>query len=169
MPAPRCCEAARGTPRRGGAGVPPPPTRLPSSPDLHAANPITGRLGKQQHEGGVRANYTLRKNSGVRLHKADRRPTAGGNWEQDGSGKGNAGAGRLGKGLGKGRPGGCWQGSPAHPPTRCHRCCKTPNGLSLCNILPAMPKPVLAALLDAVRSLSRCGHGRSHGCFQQKL
>lgn len=53
----------------------------------------------------VRANYTLRKNSGVRLHKADRRLMAWSNWDQDGSGKGSAEAGGLGKGLRKRHPG----------------------------------------------------------------
>lgn len=150
---------------RGGRRAPPHPLAFHHLRIYTRLIPLPAGWENNSTKAAVRANYTLRKNSGVRLHKADRRPTAGGNWEQDGSGKGNAGAGGLEKGLGKGLPGGCWQGSPAHPPTRCHRCCKTPNGLSLCNILPAMPKPVLAALLDAVRSLSCCGHGRSHGCF----
>jgi len=61
MPAPRLSEAARGAPRQA-AGVHPLPTRLPSQPDLHAANPITGQPGKRQHEGGCQGELHPKEN-----------------------------------------------------------------------------------------------------------
>lgn len=152
-----------GVPRGGGASAPSPPLAFCHLWICTRLIPLPASRENNSTKAAVRANYTLRKNAGVRLHKADRRPTAGINGEQDGSGKGSAGVGGWRKGLGKGHPGECWQGSPAHPPTRCHWCCKAPNGLSLQNTLAAVPKSVLAALLDVMQSPSCHGHGQSHG------
>lgn len=161
-------QSGTGYPAAGGRCTPPhaPPLALHHLRICTRLIPLPAGRENNSTTAAVRANYTLRKNSGVRLHKADRRPTAGSNWEQDGSGKGSAGTWGLGKGLRKGHPGGCWQGSPAPPPARRHWCRKAPNGLGLWNTtLTAVPKAVLTALQDAVQSPSRCGHGRSHGCF----
>lgn len=66
----------------------------------------------------VRTNYTLRRTSGIHLHKADR-------------------LGAIGSKTGVGKAfqeWGAWKGMlggfVAHP-ARCHCCCKAPNGLSL--------------------------------------
>lgn len=164
MPAPQPSKAAQGTLRRG-ASVLPPPFAFSHLRICTQLIPLSAGQENNSMKAAVRANYTLRKNSGVRLHKADRRPTAGSNWEQDGSWRGSAGAGGLGKGLRNGHPGGCWQGSPGHPPACYHWCCNAPRGLSLQNMLTAVPKSVVAALLGMVQSPSRRGHGQSGGCF----
>lgn len=103
-------------PRGGGPARSPPPFAFSHLRICTQLIPLLAGQENNSTKAAVRANYTLRKNSGVRLHKADRRPTAGSNWEQDGSWRGSAGAGGLGKGLRNGHLGGCWQGSPGHPP-----------------------------------------------------
>lgn len=97
---PRSCS---GCPATGAAGLS--PSRPPSPPDLHLANPIS----RQQNNGtkaAVRANYTLSKSSGRRLHEADRRALPGSDREQDRPARSQG----LGEGAREGALGVC--GSP---------------------------------------------------------
>lgn len=81
--------------------------------------PLPDRQENNGTKAAVRTNYTLRRTSGIRLHKADRLGVIGGKTA-------------VGKAF---QERGAWKGMlcgfVAHPPARCHCCCKAPNGLSL--------------------------------------